>query len=267
MHIHHLFDPNTATFTYICTDKATKKCAIIDPVLDLDLHAGRTHTAAADQVIAYVEANQLVVTWILETHVHADHLSAAQYLQKKLGGKVAIGEHIKTVLQYWVPLFNAEQDMQLDGAQFDHLFADGEVFKIGVTEVKVMHTPGHTPACVSYLMSHKAFVGDALLMPHIGTARADFPGGSAEALYQSAQKLLALPKQTTIYCCHDYPDPGAAPANRCFGVQPYIMDFGKYERASVSCSTAVVVKVNRCCGVHQLAIIASATSARACGFC
>ena len=210
MKIHHFFDKYTATFTYVVSDEATNKCAIIDSVLDYDMNAGKTSTISADMVISYVKENNLSVEWILETHVHADHLTASHYLREKIGGKIGIGEYIKEVLEHWVPIFNTEHDTNLDGSQFDHLFKDGETFKIGDIEVKVIHTPGHTPACVSYIMGDSVFVGDTIFMPYVGTARTDFPGGSAQALYQSIQKLLSLPEHTKIYTCHDYPPEGEA---------------------------------------------------------
>lgn len=208
MQIHHFFDQDTATFTYVVSDPKTSKCAVIDSVLDYDMNAGKTTTVSADKVIAYVKEQGFSVEWILETHAHADHLTASHYLREKLGGKIAIGEHIKEVLKFWVPLFNTAHDTSLDGSQFDHLFKDGETFAIGSIEVKVMHTPGHTPACVTYLMGDAAFVGDTIFMPYVGTARTDFPGGSAQTLYQSIQKLLSLPETTKIYTCHDYPPQG-----------------------------------------------------------
>jgi glyoxylase-like metal-dependent hydrolase (beta-lactamase superfamily II) len=208
MKIEHFFDKDTATFTYVVSDPKTSKCAIIDSVLDYDMHAGKTTTVSADKVIAYVKEQGLSVEWILETHAHADHLTASHYLREKLGGKIGIGEHIKEVLKFWVPLFNTAHDTSLDGSQFDHLFKDGEVFSIGSIEVKVMHTPGHTPACLTYLIEDAAFVGDTIFMPYVGTARTDFPGGSAKTLYRSIQKLLALPEATRIFTCHDYPPQG-----------------------------------------------------------
>lgn len=208
MKIHHFFDKDTATFTYVVSDENTRKCAIIDSVLDYDMSAGTTSAVSADKVIAYVQENNLSVEWILETHVHADHLTASHYLKEKLGGKIGIGEHIKEVLKFWVPMFNTAHDTNLDGSQFDCLFKDGETFKIGNIEVKVMHTPGHTPACIAYIMGDSVFVGDTIFMPYVGTARTDFPGGSAKTLYQSIQKLLALPESTKIYTCHDYPPEG-----------------------------------------------------------
>jgi len=208
MKIEHFFDKDTATFTYVVSDLKTSKCPIIDSVLDYDMNAGKTTTVSADKVIAYVCKNNLTVEWILETHAHADHLTASHYLRDKLGGKIGIGEHIKEVLKFWVPLFNTAHDTSLDGSQFDHLFKDGEVLTIGSIEVKVMHTPGHTPACLTYLIEDAALVGDTIFMPYVGTARTDFPGGSAQTLYQSIQKLLALPEATRIFTCHDYPPEG-----------------------------------------------------------
>lgn len=208
MKIEHFFDKDTATFTYVVSDPKTSKCVIIDSVLDYDMNAGKTTTVSADKVIAYVKEQGLSVEWILETHVHADHLTASHYLKEKLGGKIGIGEHIKEVLKFWVPLFNTAHDTPLDGSQFDHLFQDGEIFTIGSIDVKVMHTPGHTPACLTYLMEDAAFVGDTIFMPYVGTARTDFPGGSAQTLYHSIQKLLSLPENTRIFTCHDYPPQG-----------------------------------------------------------
>lgn len=205
MQIQHFFDNDTATFTYVVSDPASGQCAVIDPVLDYDMQAGRTGTASCEQVIAYIRAHGLSLVWILETHAHADHLSGAKYLQRVLGGKIGIGEHIRDVLAFWVPLLDTGHDTPLDGTQFDHLFRDGERFRIGGIEVQVLHTPGHTPACVSYLMGDAAFVGDTLFMPERGTARTDFPGGSASTLYQSIRRLLALPGHVRLYTGHDYP--------------------------------------------------------------
>jgi glyoxylase-like metal-dependent hydrolase (beta-lactamase superfamily II) len=213
MSMHYFFDISTATFTYIVTDEPTNKCAIIDSVLGYDMYAGRTSTSSMERVITFVEKNNLTVEWILETHAHADHLSAAYFLQKKLGGKIGIGEHIKEVLQFWVPIFNTQKNTPLDGSQFDRLFKDGDIFSIGSTQVRVMNTPGHTPACVSYLIEDAVFVGDTIFMPYVGTARTDFPGGSAEKLYDSIQKILSLPKHVRIYPCHDYPPEGVEPGN------------------------------------------------------
>jgi glyoxylase-like metal-dependent hydrolase (beta-lactamase superfamily II) len=212
MHVHHFFDTESATFTYVVSDLETKKCAIIDSVLHYDVFSGKTTTASNDKVIAYVNEHNLSVDWILETHAHADHLTGSYYLRERLGGKIGIGEHIKEVLQFWVPLLNTSSDTPLDGSQFDHLFKDGELFSIGSLEVKVLYTPGHTPACVTYLMGDAAFVGDTIFMPYVGTARTDFPGGSAKSLYQSIQKLLALPANTHLFTGHDYPPAGQSEA-------------------------------------------------------
>ena len=192
MHIQHFFDKDTATFTYVVSDDSTKKCAIIDSVLDYDMHAGKTSTQSTDKVIDYIKKQDLSVELILETHAHADHLTGSAYLRKKLGGKIAIGEHIKEFWVPLVPLFNTLSDTPVDGSQFDHLFKDEEIFYIGSIKVKVLHTPGHTPACISYLMEDVVFVGDTLFMPYFGTSRTDFPGGSAEMLFNSIQKILSL---------------------------------------------------------------------------
>jgi glyoxylase-like metal-dependent hydrolase (beta-lactamase superfamily II) len=198
------FDEATFTATHIIVDPATKRCAIVDSVLDYDPKAGRTSTASADELIDYVKSEGLTVEWILETHAHADHLSASPYLKEKLGGKAAIGEHIADVQGIFKKVFNAEEAFHTDGSQFDHLFKDGEEFKIGELDARVMHTPGHTPACLTYVVGDAAFVGDTLFMPDFGTARCDFPGGSAETLYRSIQKVLALPPETRLFLCHDY---------------------------------------------------------------
>ncbi|MCT4634798.1 MAG: MBL fold metallo-hydrolase [Rickettsiales bacterium] len=208
MKIEHFFDQKTSTFTYLVIDTTSNKCAIIDSVLDYDMNSGRVTTDSADKVIQYIKQNKLDLEWILETHAHADHLTASSYIKKALGGKIGIGEHIKKVLEFWVPLFNTGHDTKLDGSQFDHLFRDEEVFKIGSIEVKVIHTPGHTPACLSYLMEDAVFVGDTIFMPYVGTARTDFPGGSAKTLYQSIHKLFSLKDTTRILTCHDYPPKG-----------------------------------------------------------
>jgi glyoxylase-like metal-dependent hydrolase (beta-lactamase superfamily II) len=204
------FDPATYTATHVVSCPATKVAAIVDSVLDYDPKAGRTSTASADQVIAYVEAMGLRVDWHLETHAHADHLSAAPYLKRRLGGRIGIGAHIREVQGVFKKVFNAA-DMHTDGRPFDHLFEDGETFRIGALEARVLHTPGHTPACVTYVVGDDAFVGDTLFMPDYGTARCDFPGGDARTLYRSIGKLLALPPQTRLHLCHDYL-PGGRPA-------------------------------------------------------
>lgn len=199
------FDADTATFTHVVSDPSTQKCAIIDSVLDYDQYSGRTKTHSADQVINYVTQEKLSTEWILDTHIHADHITASHYLKEKLGGKIGIGSRIKEVLAFWVPIFNTSKDTNLDASQFDHLFEDGEIFKLGNIDVKALHTPGHTPACASYLIEDAIFVGDTIFMPDIGTARTDFPGGSAATMYDSVKKILSLPNETRIFLCHDYP--------------------------------------------------------------
>ena len=198
------FDKDTYTVTYVIADKETNICAIIDSVLDYDQASGRTSTTSADEVISYINENGYTCEWILETHVHADHLSAAPYLKSKIGGKSAIGENVKTVQSTFGPVFNAESDFAKDGSQFDHLFADEEKFNIGNLEGKILHTPGHTPACISYIIDGSCFVGDTMFMPDFGTARCDFPGGDASLLYDSMQRILSLPDDTILYMCHDY---------------------------------------------------------------
>jgi len=198
------FDQPTYTVTYVVHDKETKCAAIIDSVFDFDPASGRTSFDSADEVIAYVNAHDLKVEWLLETHAHADHLSAAPYLQEKLGGKIAIGEHIVMVQNVFGKLFNAGTEFQRDGSDFDHLFADGDTFKIGALDVTVMHVPGHTPACIAYVVGDAVFVGDTMFMPDYGTARADFPGGDARKLYQSMRRILSLPDTTRLFMCHDY---------------------------------------------------------------
>ena len=198
------FDPDTFTVTYVVSDPATGDAAIIDSVLDFAPNSGRTSTASADAVIEFVTSNNLQVKWLLETHAHADHLSAAPYLQEKLGGKIAIGEHIKVVQGVFGKLFNAGTEFELDGSQFDHLFSDGDTFKIGNLPVVVLHVPGHTPACIAYVIGDAVFVGDTMFMPDYGTARADFPGGDARQLFRSLRRVLSLPPETRLFMCHDY---------------------------------------------------------------
>ncbi|HCR85434.1 MAG TPA: MBL fold metallo-hydrolase [Alphaproteobacteria bacterium] len=215
MKVQHFYDKDTATFTYVISDSATNKCAIIDPVLDYDMHSGKSKTTSADIVIKYIQDNDLQIEWILETHIHADHLTSSSYIKEKLGGKIGIGENIKEVLNFWVPMFNSVFDTPLDGKQFDKLFKDCEKFNIGNLEVKVIHTPGHTPACLCYHVENSIFVGDTIFTPALGTARTDFPGGSAKTLYNSIQKILALPDETKIYVGHDYPAEGKEPQYVC----------------------------------------------------
>lgn len=199
------FDPQTWTVTYVVWDPSTRRAAVIDPVLDYDFKSGHTGTVSADQVLACVAENALQVDWILETHAHADHLSGARYLQQRVGGKIAIGENIRVVQATFKTLYNLDRSFLPDGSQFDHLFKDGETFMIGGVEATAMLVPGHTPADMAYLIDGSVFVGDTLFMPDVGSARADFPGGDAHQLYGSMRRLLALPPDTTMYVCHDYP--------------------------------------------------------------
>lgn len=206
--IESFFDPATWTFTHVVHTGVGSHAAIIDSVLDFDPKSGRTSTASADKVITFVRAQRLTIDWILETHAHADHLSAAPYLRRELGGKIAIGANIRTVQGVFKKIFNLEPEFRLDGSQFDQLFHDGERFRIGELEAEVMFVPGHTPACAAYRIGDVVFVGDTLFQPDVGTARCDFPGGDADTLFQSIGKLLALPPQTKLYMCHDYPPDG-----------------------------------------------------------
>jgi glyoxylase-like metal-dependent hydrolase (beta-lactamase superfamily II) len=208
LQVEGFFDAATSTVSYIVLDKATKQCAIVDSVLDYDPKSGRTSHVSADLLIRRVRELGATLQWILETHVHADHLSAAPYLKQALGGQLGIGQHITTVQKVFGTLFNAGTGFARDGRQFDHLFADDETFAIGKLKVRAMHTPGHTPACLTYVVSDAvqtvAFVGDTLFMPDYGTARCDFPGGDARTLYRSINKVLSLPPETVLYMCHDY---------------------------------------------------------------
>ncbi len=202
------FDEPTNTVSYVVREPDGSACAIVDSVLDLDYAAGRTATASADAIIAHVRAHGLRVEWLLETHVHADHLSAAPYLQRALGGKIGIGENITVVQGIFGKVFNAGTEFERDGSQFDRLFREQDRFGIGALSGQVLHTPGHTPACLTYVIGDAAFVGDTLFMPDYGTARCDFPGGSAETMWDSIQKVLSLPDETRIFLCHDYKAPG-----------------------------------------------------------
>jgi len=204
------FDKATFTVTHIVADRSTSRAAIIDPVLDFDPKSGRTGTQSADLVIAHIAECKLTVDWILETHVHADHLTATPYLKQRLGGRTGIGSKVGEVQSTFKKVFHPEPEFATDGRQFDHLFADNETFRIGSLEGRAMHTPGHTPACVTYVVGDAAFVGDTLFMPDFGTARCDFPGGSAIALYRSIRRTLALPPETRLFMCHDY-GPGGRP--------------------------------------------------------
>ncbi|MBS0292919.1 MAG: MBL fold metallo-hydrolase [Proteobacteria bacterium] len=205
--IQAFFDEPTSTVTYLVWDPATRQAAVIDPVLDYDHRSGKASTVSADRVLDAARADDLTIAWVLETHAHADHLSAAPYIRQRTNARVAIGEHIRDVQTIFRPVFNLD-DVSGDGSEFDRLLKDGETLQIGQLTMEVLHTPGHTPACVSYRIGDAVFVGDTLFMPDYGTARADFPGGSARTLYRSIQRLLALPPQTRIFLCHDYKAPG-----------------------------------------------------------
>jgi len=213
--VHGIFDPATWTVTYVVYDQPGGSAAIIDSVLDYDPKSGRTRTASAQKVLDFVREQRLTVGWILETHAHADHLSAAPWLRDQLGGKIAIGGNIRTVQGVFKKIFNMEDSFSADGSQFDHLFSDGERFSIGALEGEVMSVPGHTPACVAYKIGDSVFVGDTLFMPDVGTARCDFPGGDAPTLYRSVRKLLSLPPETRLFMCHDYPPNGRPVAFEC----------------------------------------------------
>ncbi len=201
------FDPATYTVSYVVADPSTRRAAIIDPVLDYQASSGRTSTVSADKVVAFVKEHDLEVDWILETHVHADHLSGAPYIKAQLGGETAIGEHVTAVQDVFKGIFNLP-DLATDGSQFDRLFKDGDTFTVGNVEGQVMHTPGHTPACITYVIGDTVFVGDTLFMPDFGSARTDFPGGDAGQLYDSIQRIYALPADTRMFMCHDYKAPG-----------------------------------------------------------
>jgi glyoxylase-like metal-dependent hydrolase (beta-lactamase superfamily II) len=198
------YDKRTSTFSYVVKDPQSNACAIIDSVLNLDYNSGRTSYRGADEIIDFIKRNHLQLQWIIETHVHADHLSAAPYLKEKLGGQLGIGAHITTVQNVFGKVFNAGSDFQRDGSQFDRLFNDGDTYQIGSLTATAIHTPGHTPACMTHVIGDAAFVGDTIFMPDSGTARADFPGGDARVLYQSIKKLLSLPAETRLFMCHDY---------------------------------------------------------------
>ena len=202
------FHAASSTYSYVVAEPGGLHCAIVDPVLDFDPKTGRTATDSVDQIVSFIEDRGLKVDWILETHAHADHLSAAPHVKAQLGGKIAIGRHITEVQQIFKKLFNAGSEFAVDGSQFDHLFDDDESFAIGELAGQVIHTPGHTPACVTYLIGDAAFVGDTLFMPDVGTARTDFPGGDADILYRSVQAIFSLPPETRLFMCHDYPPEG-----------------------------------------------------------
>lgn len=202
------FDQATYTISYVVTDPETKTCAVIDSLLDFDQPSGRTSTGSADKLIAYVKDSGLTCEWIIDTHVHADHLTAAPYVKSQLGGRTAIGDQISVVQRVFSEIFNEGQAFHTDGRQFDHLFKDGDTYKVGNIEGKAIHTPGHTPACMSHLIGDALFVGDTIFMPDFGTARCDFPGGDAGTLYDSIMKLFELPDETRVFLCHDYKAPG-----------------------------------------------------------
>ena len=209
------FDPATWTVSYVVFDAPGGHCALVDSVLDYDPKSGRTRTDSADQLIAFVREQNLTVDWILETHAHADHLSAAPYLRKHLGGKIAIGGKITQVQNVFKGIFHLEPEFATNGSQFDHLFEDGDTFAIGTLQAQALSVPGHTPACMAYQVGDAVFVGDTLFMPDVGTARCDFPGGNAHTLYQSVRKLLSLPPETRLFMCHDYPPEGRAAQWEC----------------------------------------------------
>ena len=202
------FHASSNAFSYVAWDPATLQAAVLDAVLDFDAASGRTGHAAADAIIEWVRAQRLTVAWVIDTHVHADHLSAAQHVRAQLGGSLAIGEHIRAVQATFGELFNAGSGFARDGSQFDHLFVDGERYRLGQIEATAIHTPGHTPACMTHVIGDAAFVGDTLFMPDYGTARCDFPGGDAATLYRSIQRIFALPGTTRMFLCHDYKAPG-----------------------------------------------------------
>lgn len=202
--VNGFFDPATNTVSYVVIDPQTRHGAIVDSVLDYDPDAGRTAHDSAQRLVDFVRAENLTVDWLLETHVHADHLSAAPWIQEQVGGRLAIGSHIRQVQDTFGKVFNAGTDFARDGSQFDHLFEDGETYQVGDIEARALHTPGHTPACMSHVIGDAVFVGDTLFMPDYGTARCDFPGGDARTLYRSIRKLLALPDETRLFLCHDY---------------------------------------------------------------
>ncbi len=202
------FDEATNTISYVVADPLAKKCAVVDPLLDFDSAAGRITTQSADKIVDCITQKGYQIEWILETHAHADHISACAYLREKLGGKTAIGKYISNTQEVFSKIFNLGPGFPTDGSQFDHLFDDGEEFSIGDITAKALHTPGHTPACITYVVGDAAFVGDTLFMPDFGSARTDFPGGDAAVLYQSVQKIYSMPPETRLFMCHDYKAPG-----------------------------------------------------------
>ena len=197
------YEKSSGTISYVVQDPSSKNCAVIDSVLNFDFSSGRTSTESADEIIRYIEQKKLELEWIIETHVHADHLSAAPYIQEKIGGKIGIGEKIILIQDQFGKIFNEGTGFQRDGSQFDRLFKDGDQYSIGSMNARTMHTPGHTPACMVHIIEDAAFVGDTLFMPDGGTARADFPGGDARDLYRSVKRVLELPSETRLFICHD----------------------------------------------------------------
>ena len=214
-HVQSFLDPATSTYTHVVYDHAGGHAAIVDPVLDFDARSGRTSHTRADEVIAFVHSQNLTVDWVLETHAHADHLSAAPYVKAQVGGKLAIGGAIQRVQSVFKTLFHLEPEFATDGSQFDHLFADGDTFAIGELTATAWHVPGHTPADMAFVVGDAVFVGDTLFMPDVGSARCDFPGGDAHQLYQSVRRILALPPQTRLFLCHDYPPDTRASQPMC----------------------------------------------------
>lgn len=208
MLVKHFFDAGSSTLTYVVSDTSTRSCAIIDPVLDLDYASGTLSTDSADSVIDFIESKGLQLEFILETHIHADHLSSAPYIKSKLGGNIAIGAHITKVQKTFGAIFSEGAGFARDGSQFDWVLSDGDTFRVGALEGEALHVPGHTPACMAYHIEDALFVGDTLFMPDAGTARCDFPGGDARALYQSCQRLMSLPEETRVFVCHDYQPDG-----------------------------------------------------------
>lgn len=213
MQVHPFYHQTTATFTYLIVDEVTNNCAIVDSVLNYDPDSATVSHTSADEIINFIRKHKLNNQWILETHIHADHITAARYLKQQVGGQIAMGSAIKEVLPYWLAKFETQQDTPKDASQFDRLFEDGDSFTIGSLIVTVWHTPGHTPACASYLVEDSVFVGDTLFAPQLGTARCDFPGGSAETLFNTVKRFYTLPGNTKVYLGHDYPQPGEQPTS------------------------------------------------------
>lgn len=241
--IEAFYDPVTGTVSYVVYDRAGGHAAIIDPVLDYDPKSGRTSRTSADRLVTFIRQQALVVDWILETHAHADHLSAAAYLKHQLGGRVAIGDQIRHVQGVFQRLFNLEREFRTDGSQFDHLFADGETFRIGILDARAILVPGHTPADMAYQVGDAVFVGDTLFMPDVGTARCDFPGGDARTLYRSIMKILSLPDETRLFMCHDYP-----PAGREAAWESTVAEQRRYNihvRAGISEDAFVAMRTKR----------------------